>query len=128
MTEQLNLRTGESLEARGPVKGKPEVARLRGRSGMREVDTTCVRRHVVAGAEMAGRKRWDWQFHRPFDNGAVVPTEPDRDAVQLIIEVHVKQFRSAAAPHRLISAARDDDAVRHAPQVLYIHLRAAGLV
>jgi hypothetical protein len=61
---------------------------------------------------MAAREWWDWQLYWPFDNDAVVPIETYGNAVQLSIEVHVKQFSSAAAPHRLISPARDDDAVR----------------
>lgn len=82
---------------------------------MRKVDTTCVGGDVVAGAEMAAGEWRDGQLYWPFDHDAVVPIETYGNAVQLSIEVHVKQFSSAAAPHRLISAARDDDAVRSAP-------------
>lgn len=81
---------------------------------MREVDTTCVGGDVVAGAEMAACEWWDWQPYWPFDNDGVVPIETYGNAVQLVSEVHVKQFSSAAAPHRLISPARDNDAVRSA--------------
>jgi hypothetical protein len=53
---------------------------------MREADTTCVGRHVVAGAEMAARKSGYRQLHRPFDNDAVVPIGTYGNAVQLVIE------------------------------------------
>ena len=95
---------------------------------MREVDTSRIWRHVVAGAEMAACEWWNWQPYWPFDNDAVVPIDTYGNAVQLVSEVHVKQFSSAAAPHRLISPARDNDAVRSAAQLLYKHLGATGLV
>jgi hypothetical protein len=76
---------------------------------MREVDTTCVGRHVVAGAEMAARKSGYRQLHWPFDNDAVVPIGTYGNAVQLVIEAHIEQLSSGTAPHGLIAPAENHD-------------------
>ena len=94
---------------------------------MREVDTSLVWRHVVAGAEMAGRERRYWQLHWRFDNHAVVLICADGNAVELVIEGHEKQ-PSATAPYRLTTAAGDHDAVRSACQVAHVDLGSTGFV
>ena len=95
---------------------------------MREVDTSRIWRHVIAGAEMAARKRRHWQLRWRFNTHAVIPICTYGNPVELVVEAHVKELSSAAAPYRLISAAGDHDAVRSACQVPYVHLGSTGLV
>jgi hypothetical protein len=84
---------------------------------MREVDTSRIWREVVAGAEMAGRKRRYWQLRGRFDDDAIRPIGADRSAVELVIEADVKQLSSATTPDWLVSAARNHDAVLSACEV-----------
>jgi hypothetical protein len=95
---------------------------------MREVDTSRIWRDVVAGAEMAGRKRRYWQLRGRFDSDAIVPIGTYRNPVELVTEADVKQLSSATAPDWLVSPAGNHDAVRSACQVLYVHLGTTGLV